>query len=87
MVRRGKWKGSKECWLFVIMVRRKEEGRRLRDRLFWKKEKLQKSGRETEKAIKRDAEVDGYCKKVSTSPFLPPGPLQYFYTAGAGGIP
>jgi hypothetical protein len=50
MVGRGKWTGSKGCWLFVVKGRRVGEGRRLNDRSFWKKEKLQEDRREADKA-------------------------------------
>jgi hypothetical protein len=39
------------------------EGRRLRDRPFWKKEKLQEGGKERKRQHKGDVEVGGYVRK------------------------
>jgi hypothetical protein len=42
IVERGKWIGNKECWLFVIKIRRVEESRRLRDWPFWRRKNCKK---------------------------------------------
>jgi hypothetical protein len=51
--------------LCFVKIRRVEEGRRLKERPLWKKEKPQEGGREMEKGAKKDVEVGGCCKKVS----------------------
>jgi hypothetical protein len=48
--------------LFVVTVRRVEEGKRLRDRRMWKEEKS--VGRwKRDSTRKKDAEIGGHCKK------------------------
>ncbi len=46
---RGKWRGNQGYWLIVVKIQRLEEGKRLRDRPFWKKKKLQEGVRKIEK--------------------------------------
>ncbi len=55
----------------------KERGR-LRDRQFWRKKV--RGRRETEKTVEERQEISKFCKKKALTPYLPPVPLQYFYT-------